>query len=479
MFGDLSKIEEMKAKLNGVSPSFCMAKWMHVTLHLMSGRTHSCYLPATHKIPLHEIEGNPSALHNTAEKKQARKMMKEGVRPKECAICWKIEDLPGNHYSDRHYRGVDSWTMPFFDEVKNSSWDKNITPTYVEVAFSSVCNFKCSYCSPAVSTEWMKEIKNKGPYVLSDSVHQDLSWVEREGQLPLSEENNPYIEAFWKWWPELSQKLMYFRVTGGEPLLTHNTFKVLKELYVRPAPQLELSINSNLGVPRKHFIKFIDHLKPLIEEKKIRSHILHTSLDTWGEQAEYIRNGLDLKLFKENLESYLKELPECSVAFMCTFNNLSVVGFQKFLEQILDLRKRYQTDRRRILLDLPHLQGPEHQSAQILTADYLNDMDRHLEFMKKNKDSLKGFSEAEILKMSRVIEWMREEKPKEWLSRNRKNFFLYFSEHDRRRGTNFLKTFPEMAKFWRLCEKEALSRNSQFTLNLSSALRRIRSSVGL
>ena len=42
-------------KLNALSPSMCMAKWLQVSLHLPQGRTHSCYHPPTHPIPLDEL----------------------------------------------------------------------------------------------------------------------------------------------------------------------------------------------------------------------------------------------------------------------------------------------------------------------------------------------------------------------------------------------------------------------------------------
>ena len=42
------------------TPSFCLAKWQHVTMYLQSGETHSCYHPKPHKIPLEELKDNPS-----------------------------------------------------------------------------------------------------------------------------------------------------------------------------------------------------------------------------------------------------------------------------------------------------------------------------------------------------------------------------------------------------------------------------------
>ncbi|MBC86010.1 MAG: radical SAM protein [Bdellovibrionaceae bacterium] len=460
MFGQIDKIDEMKDKLNDVSPSFCMAKWMHVTMHLLTGHTHSCYLPPTHKIPLEEIKKDPTALHNTNHKKQMRKMMKEGQRPEECGICWGVEDLPGNHYSDRHYRGVDDWTMPFFEKVKNMNWDENINPTYVEVSFSSACNFKCSYCSPAVSTEWMKEIKREGSYKLSDLEHQYLPWFEDNGQMPIPEDENPYLEAFWKWWPDLIGDLMHFRITGGEPLLSKNTFRVLEWLREHPAPQLNLSINSNLGIPKSLNQKFIDAMKDIMENDKVRSHILHTSLDAWGAQAEYIRSGLKMDRFMENLDAYMTQIPNGSIAFMSTFNNLSVVGYQSFLEQILEMRQKYNNDHREVLLDIPHLQAPHHQSCQILTPDFIDYMESHIDFMNKYKNEKTGFKDAEIYKMTRIMEWMKEEKESEWLETHRKNFYLFFNEHDRRRGTDFLTTFPEMDMYWSYCKNLALGKTA-------------------
>ena len=57
--------KEMGEALNKVSPSFCLAKWFNVSVHIPTGRTHSCYHPPTHKVPLDELAADPGALHNT------------------------------------------------------------------------------------------------------------------------------------------------------------------------------------------------------------------------------------------------------------------------------------------------------------------------------------------------------------------------------------------------------------------------------
>jgi hypothetical protein len=43
----------------------------------------------------------------------------------------------------------------------------------------------------------------------------------------------------------------------------------------------------------------------------------------------------------------------------------------------------------------------------------------------------------------------------EYINKNKADFYRFFSEHDRRRGTDFLQTFPEMRAWWQECEYHA------------------------
>ena len=63
MTDEVRKIKETRDQLNAVSPSFCTAKWLQVTMHLQNGHTHSCHHPQTHKIPLEEIKNNKYTLN--------------------------------------------------------------------------------------------------------------------------------------------------------------------------------------------------------------------------------------------------------------------------------------------------------------------------------------------------------------------------------------------------------------------------------
>ena len=47
--------KEMGDALNKVSPSFCLAKWFNVSIHIPTGRTQSCYHPPVHRLSLIHI----------------------------------------------------------------------------------------------------------------------------------------------------------------------------------------------------------------------------------------------------------------------------------------------------------------------------------------------------------------------------------------------------------------------------------------
>mgnify|MGYP003149538258 CR=1 FL=1 len=53
---ELDRIKQIMPEMDKVSPTFCLAKWHHVTIYLQTGETHSCYHPAPHSIPLEELK---------------------------------------------------------------------------------------------------------------------------------------------------------------------------------------------------------------------------------------------------------------------------------------------------------------------------------------------------------------------------------------------------------------------------------------
>ena len=450
--------DKTKNKLDGVGCGFCLAKWTQVTLHLQMGQTHSCHHPTPHHVPLHELNIDPSALHNTSYKKTQRKLMLEGGKPKECDYCWNVEEN-SNAFSDRVYKSSEPWSAPFFDEIKNLSWRENYNPKYVEVAFSNQCNFKCSYCGPSFSSKWIQEIEQHGGYPTTTKFN-DLEYLKSNNMIPYKHsELNPYVESFWKWWPDLYKDLHTFRITGGEPLLSKDTFKVLDYILDNPNPnkKLNLSINSNLCVPNNLFDEFVVKIKKIIDENRINEIIVFTSADTWGEQAEYIRNGMVFNMWWDRINLLLNEIPTLTVIIMSTYNALSLPNYETLIKNVYKLKEEYHNPYRyygsSVILDSSYLRWPQHQTVKILDqlwATVIKKQAQLMDFYEQTRVGLDGFgfTDIEISKVNRIYDWMLIKEDDKKININRRDFKIFVDEHDKRRGTNFIKTFPEFEDFY-------------------------------
>ncbi len=456
------RIKEIRIRIDNEStPTFCLAKWHHVTMYLQSGETHSCYHPRPHKIPLSELKDNPSALHNTNEKKQERKLMLEGGKPVGCTYCWNIEDMGPEYVSDRYIRNASIYTEERFNETAKAPWDTNINPEYLEINFGNECNFKCGYCHPKYSTRFYNEIKDYGPVTTVKNHRCDIDWMT----LYQREEENPYVDAFWEWWPELRKTLNIMRITGGEPLMHRSTWQVLDALNDDPLPNLELNINSNLGGKNSVVEKLAEKVTNLLDNNKIGKFKLFTSMDTWGPRAEYIRTGLDLELWEQNFHTYLTKT-NSPITFMMTFNLLSVTTFKSLLEKILEWRKIYNwyddpvNPQHRVRFDTPYLRDPIQYDMNILPkADFMPYMYESLKFMEDNVDDKASdkFSSVEYDKFKRVVDYMETTQYSEKkLIEGRKDFYNWFNELDERRDTDMLSVFPELLPFYRLCQETNL-----------------------
>jgi len=438
-----------------LGPALCLAKWKQVSLHLTTGLNNSCYHPPLHPIDPAAIATNPAALHNTQHKKAQRRIMLQQERPGECSYCWNMEDL--GQLSDRHYRSGEPWAAVDFERIKNSTGDEDAIPSYVEVNFNNACNLKCSYCSPQFSSSWQQEVERHGafPTLVPHNAAEHFSGSRKS--IP-ARGHNPYVEAFWSWWPTLYPELKHFRMTGGEPLMDRNTYLVFDYVLAHPKSDLHLAVTSNFSVEPELSTKYFDYVQRLCNTD-IEHFMQYVSVDSGiGPQAEYIRHGLDFKRLQNNVETYLTDIPyRNSLTFIVTMNNLSVTGFLPLMQWILDLRKRHSRTYQRVWFDTPVLRQPAWQSLQTLGESYAVKLEQARDFMMENlettADPFHGFKDYEVQRLERDIAWMRS--TINVSTRDLGDFYRFFSEHDRRRGTDFEATFPEMLTWWKQCSLHA------------------------
>ena len=440
-------LEEKREKINKVSCSFCTAKWLQTTLLLQNGYNHSCHHPAPHKIPLEEIAADPAALHNSQYKKEQRLKMLTGERPSECSYCWKIEDLGKDYFSDRHYKTSDTWAWDRFEEIALSDPGENVYPSYLEVSFSNACNFACAYCSPEISSKWMEDIKKNGQYPTKHAAH-NLEYMERVGKIPYkNREHNPYVEAFWKWFPDALPYLKVLRITGGEPTMSKDTWKLLDYLIENPRKGLDVAINTNGCVEDKLIDRLIEKINALAEVG-VKVDV-YTSLESTGNQAEYARDGLNYFTWIANVEKILTETAS-TVAIMTTINILSLSTFLDFIMTVMDFRKVYNKsfEVNRIPLSINIMHWPPHLQCTLLDKEDREKVANTIENMCKSwlkyytKEKYARLYLEEWDQIQRFCDYLRTTEP---AVEHRADFVRYILAYDERRDKNFASTFPQYA----------------------------------
>ena len=160
------------------------------------------------------------------------------------------------------------------------------------------------------------------------------------------------------------------------------------------------------------------------------------------------------------MEEFLERIPvRNSVTFIITYNNLSVTSLDKLLEYIRQLRQRFSTTYQRVWFDIPLLRQPAWQQITMLPESYQQIHEDNISMMQKFQEGefkdpewsqYAVYKDFEIQKMLRNLAYWR--KNFDANAQQKRNFYAFFNEHDRRRGTSFERTFPEMVDFWQECK---------------------------
>jgi organic radical activating enzyme len=370
-------------------------------------------------------------------------MMQGGDRPRGCEYCWKIEDMGVDAISDRVYKSR-IYPVEALDEAYNTPSQEDVNLRTLEIAFDRTCQFACSYCNPAFSSTWVKDIERNGAYqsLISDG-RNHFTHAHDAAQLYRFGEVNPYTEAFFKWWEsDLHQTLQELRITGGEPLMSGELWKLLDWFRDNKGKSAtRLAINSNLGADVN-----LDRLLASIEGQTVD---IYTSQESVGTQAEYVRDGLDYQAWLTNVEKLLESKDIRAVHCMATINALCLDSLDTLLDQLVKWKKIY--GRERVSFTLNILRFPSFQSPLVLSDHLKLHYRSRLITWANLHQGQEYMHEHELNHLSRLIDYLdlvdtphsdTFERPK-----LHNDFKHFYQQYDQRRGKNFVEAFPAL-KTW-------------------------------
>ena len=426
------------------SESFCGAKWYNATIWLGSGMTTSCHHPLPHKVDVRDVVINPKALHNTGQKKLERAQMQRGERPAGCEYCWKIEDIGRDNISDRVYKTI-IYEDKELEDAYNTMPNQDVDLQTLEIAFDRTCNFACSYCNPAFSSTWVNDIKRNGPYsnLVSDG-RNHFTHAHDSSQLYSFGEPNPYVDAFFKWWDtDLHRTLKELRLTGGEPLMSGETFRLL-EWFKSNDTDMRFALNSNLGAKPELIDRMID------ASQNMKHFHLYTSNEAVGPQAEYIRDGMVWDDWANNVEKVLTNGRVEGFHMMCTVNALCLDSLDQLLECIMNWKREYGKDYPTFTLNI--LRFPSFQSPLVLPDEIRTVYKFRLQAWLDANTNDEFLHQMERNQLQRLIDYLDIVKTPHMGAAEQsvlqKDFKQFYTQYDQRRGKNFTETFPALADWY-------------------------------
>jgi organic radical activating enzyme len=440
----MNDLEFKQQILDIKSSSFCAAKWYNATIWLGSGMTTSCHHPPAHQIDVAALKDNPKLLHNTAQKKADRALMQQGKRPAGCEYCWKIEDMGSDAVSDRVYKSK-IYPIESLNQAFATSVETDVDLRTLEIAFDRTCQFACSYCNPAFSSTWVKDIDRNGAYtnLVSDG-RNHFTHSHSSAQLYRFGETNPYAEAFFQWWEsDLHRTLEELRITGGEPLMSGETWKLLDWFKTNKGKSTtRLAINSNLGKEVD-----VDRLLDSIEGLEVD---VYTSNESMGLQAEYIRDGLDWHAWVDNIHKIASSGRVRGLHIMNTINALCLDSLPEFIELMIMFKHKYGRNFPNFTLNI--LRFPSFQSPLVLSDELRTHYrDQLIKILLRYKGS-SVLHEHEHAHLQRLIDYLDIVKTphSEAFERPKllNDFKQFYAQYDQRRGKSFVSAFPHLADWY-------------------------------
>ena len=416
-----------EGKQDSISPTYCAAKWFEGTIWFHKGATASC-----HHTPLTPIGldlSKPSNIFNSPRKVADREQMLSGERPIGCNYCWTIEDKGG--ISDRRIK-----SKSLLNTVK---WHKKTeiesTPVQLEIAFDRTCNLSCAYCGPTFSSKWANEIKSHGPY-------ENLITEKRYSEAGdyIDDENNPYINAFYNWWPELSKTLKVLRITGGEPLMSSNFWRFINFINTQNFKG-ELHINTNL-------INHKGEVEKLISQTKNFKVKIHTSLESSFKEAEYVRAGFEETTWLKNVRTIMTQT-NWVLNVTTAVSNLTVFSYIDYLKIMSTLKQQY--GNKRIELTCNFVNYPVFMRIDLIPRHRRFDAAHQVKaWLEENDDCL---TKHEITQVKRFITIVGESEqavndPHFKLEDAIKDLKLFIQQYDLRKGKSYTRLDPRFVEWY-------------------------------
>jgi hypothetical protein len=458
------------------SETFCILPWMHLSTRPDGSMRVCCTANASSVGATNDKEhggrvgivktedGKPANLNitdlhsawNNSYMRSVRKMMINGEKPASCLKCYKEE--AAGHRSKRQWE-TEYWMRDGIDPFKlveetyeDGSTDANLA--YIDIRMGTKCQLGCVMCSPHDSSGWIKDWNKVYPQIENPTLKETMVWEDRGKTFGASYNWHKDNPTFWKQLYEQVPNIRQLYFAGGEATVIDEHYEILdKVIEMGYADQIEVRYNSNC-------IELPDRL--LEQWKHFKKVRMHYSVDSIGDMNDYIRYPSEwdhtLKMFNR-LDRETSNNVEVTIA--CAVNALNIYYIPDFLKWKLTESGLHKTNMWPFGaggINYHFVYWPPHLNVKVLPREFLDKCEeKYEEFIEwwtenwelgvptwhKGKVTKEQWLDASygIKRLRGMINFARSE---DW-TRRLPEFREYITKLDAHRGTDFRKTFPEMA----------------------------------
>ena len=299
-----------------MSSTFCTLPFVH----FMAGPTEHWRLCCVARVgimnenkePYSLQNYNPKELWNSRGMRQIRKKMWEGEKISQCRHCYYQESVNRKSYrqdANEEWLKYSKVRKTISESMKNEFHVKE-NPLYIDLRPGNLCNLRCRMCHPRDSSKIeaeRKELEDNADFKEAVGVKAALFESQRKGSRQTSWEKK---EEFWEGIGEWMEGLTKLYLTGGEPTLIGNNWKLIDRLIeTNRSHSVNLIFNINCTQIPEKLLNTFNHFN---------SVCLNLSLDGFGQVNDYIRDPSRWNQVENNVKELLRAAKGKNVNFRVT-----------------------------------------------------------------------------------------------------------------------------------------------------------------
>lgn len=266
----------------------CAAAWTSVYVS-PSGRLENCCI-SKNGLGLIEDVNDVDEFYKTGKNLHIQQNMIDNKFVLGCGTCdndndWTYKKSFNERYRDLEFRPGE-FNFKFFD-----------------IRWNNACNLACMYCTPEFSSTWAHELKDYNN-MLKETTNALLDYTL-----------------------ENITNLDYVYLAGGEPLMMKENEIFLAEL-AEKNPDCEVLVNSNISLVGK--TKIYDSLLKMNNVKWL------VSMETMGEQFEYVRYPANWQTTEENLLKLKQDFGADAVNVAMVYGNFNALSIWDTVDWVID-----------------------------------------------------------------------------------------------------------------------------------------------